>query len=73
MWISWTNLGDAKDFPYHWTKARKIWKLKQRLKRLCARAKGKRGGEWYEINDQIFFVLNSLVRLGVSVEEINRG
>lgn len=71
MHITWTYLDDPKELPHHWCRARKVWKLKSRFKRLCNRSQGLTGNAWYEVSDHIFETLNKLARLGVSVDEIN--
>jgi hypothetical protein len=71
MYITWTYLDDPKELPIDWCRARKVWKLKSRFKRLCNRSKGLTGTAWYEVDSHIGETLYKLAKLGVSPEEIN--
>lgn len=72
--IDCNSLDNPKELPFCWSRARKIWKLKQRYQRLCVMADRVRGDcmnlAWLEVSDHIFSTLNKLEALGVDTENM---
>lgn len=68
------GLDEPKELPFHWSLPKKIWKLKQRYRRLCIMADEAKGDcmnlTWLGISDQIFSTLDKLEALGVDIENM---
>lgn len=74
MHITWNYLDNPKELPADWSRARKVWKLKSRFKRLCNRADKVRGTcinhAWLEVSEHIGNTLDDLQILGVDTENM---
>lgn len=70
MYITLNCLDQPKELPKSWCDARKVWKLKSRLKRLYQKGVSTKSMmAWFEISDHIAETIDKLAELGVSVED----